>query len=135
MSTPIPPLSDATLAAVNNLVDYTIEAEYGNAVADEIRGARTVALGALQFDLRDQFTGLNGDDYGLSGYADATLRVLIRDGLATRVCQCRQLHATCPHKQTGMPFCADHFEADVPPVRGARLCGTCHVAEYQSAER
>lgn len=129
-TTPIPPLSDGTKTAVANLVDYTIEREYGHDVDAAIRGARTVALSGLQFDLRDQFIGINGHDNGLDRYAEATLRILARDGLEVRRCQCHTINGTCQHG-TGAS-CGSHYEADVPPIDGALLCGTCHIAEYQA---
>jgi hypothetical protein len=131
---PIPPLSDGTRAAIANLVNYTIEREYGQSADAEMAGAKTLAMGGLHFDLRDQFISINGTDEHLDGYVEATLRILLRDGLAERTCQCRTLYGVCPHTHNhSRPICANHTEADVPPIRGALLCGACHVDEYQTA--
>ena len=129
-ATTIPPLSDGTRAAVANLVDYEIEREYGNDVAGQIRGAKTLALAGLQFDLLDSGSPVEG----VQGVAETTLRILVRDGLAARVCQCRQIHPHgCKHgSAVGSLFCGRHYEADVPAIDGALLCGTCHVAEYET---
>lgn len=132
-STPIPALSDGTTAAITNLIEYTIEREYGQDVDVALRGARTLALAGLQFDLRDQFVNINGHDNGLVGYAESTLRILVRDGLAARVCQCSKLNpAGCRHGRRYT--CSDHYEADVPPINGALLCGTCYIGEYQTRD-
>jgi hypothetical protein len=137
---PIPPLSDGTKAAIANIVDYTILREYsivitddGLLVEDAMTGARMIALAGLQFDLHHQFVEMNGNDRGLSKYAEATLPILVRDGLAERVCQCRELHGVCPHAgNSSKPICANHYETDVPEIDGALLCGPCHIDEYQA---
>ncbi|PZG06281.1 hypothetical protein C1I95_32125, partial [Micromonospora craterilacus] len=130
-TTEIPPLSDGTRAAVANLVDYTIEREYGNDVTDEIKGATMVALAGLHFDLLDAGAA---DAEGTRGLAETTLRILLRTGLAARICQCRQLHPHgCKHGgAVGSLWCDRHYEADVPAIDGALLCGTCHVVEYEA---
>lgn len=130
--TTIPPLSEGTTAAIANLTDYSIEHEYGVVGAvDRVLGATTVALAGLQFDLRAQFVSINGTDAGLAGYAQATLRVLVRQGLEARLCQCHTINdGRCPHAHVGS--CGGHYEADVPAIDGALLCGTCHIAEYQA---
>lgn len=127
--TTIPPLSEGTTAAIANLTDYSIEHEYGvPGATGRVLGATTVALAGLQFDLRAQFVSINGTDAGLAGYAQATLRILLRDGLEARRCQCHTLNGICPHGTAAR--CEGHYEADVPPIDGARLCGTCHAAMY-----
>ncbi|MFG3715846.1 hypothetical protein [Micromonospora sp. NPDC047730] len=127
-------LSDGTRAAVANLVDYEIERERGQDDAAAKAGARAVALAGIKFDLRDSFVTQTGSDAGLQGYAETTLRMLVTDGLADRVCQCRTLHPHgCPHgSAVGSLWCGGHYEADVPAIGGALLCGTCHVAEYET---
>lgn len=131
--TTLPALSDATRAAVANVVDYTIEAEYGQPTPG-MDGARMLALGGLMIDLGDEHRRTNGalaTDASLRSVAETTLRILIRDGLAARECQCRQLTGGgCTHGERGV--CHRHYEADVPPIDGALLCGTCHVTEYQT---
>lgn len=125
-----PPLSDGTRAAIANLVDYEIEREYGHDVTAAMAGARMIALGGLQMDLLA--SGAPQDT--VQNVAEIDLRILIREGLATRVCQCQQLHRHgCPHgSAVGQLWCGKHYEADVPPIDGALLCGDCHVAEYQA---
>lgn len=121
----IPPLSDGTRAAIANLVEYEIEREYGHDVKAAAAGARMIALGGLQLDLRADYLARTGDESQFSGYVDSTLRILIRDGLAERACQNRKLNPTA------LP-CRNHYEADVPPIDGALLCGTHHIAEYEA---
>lgn len=129
----IPPLSDATRAAVANVVDYQIEREYGRDVAAEIQGATTLALAGLRFDLRERFMSINGSDNGLDGYARSTLRILVRDGLVERECQCRRMHPD--GRAHGHVYtCHVHYESDVPPIDGVLLCGGCHIAEYQTRQ-
>ena len=128
-ATTIPALSDGTRAAVANVVEYTIEKEYGQQVPG-LAGAKQIALAGLQFDL---LAGGAPQD-GIQGHADIVLRMLVTEGLAARVCQCRQLHPHgCPHGSTsGQLWCGRHYEADVPELGRALLCGTCHVVEYES---
>lgn len=132
-TTKIPPLSEGTRTAVDNLVDYMIEREYGHDVADAIKGVTMIADAGLQFDLRA--AGATQEQLQ-AGLVHTTLRILVRDGLAARVCQCRRLHPNgCPHgAATGSLWCDNHYEADVPELSGVKLCGTCHVAEYEAAE-
>jgi len=129
-TTELPPLSDGTKAAIANVVDYKIEREHGQDTADAEQGARMIALAGLQFDL----LAAGADAERVRGLAETTLRILVREGLAARVCQCRQLHPHgCPHgSAVGSLWCGGHYEADVPPIDGALLCGACHVAEYQA---
>lgn len=127
----LPPLSEPTRIAVAALVDATVEHEYGH--SKTLTATREAAHATLVKDLRSSYVTRTGNGDGLLAYVDITLRILIRDGLATRVCQCRQLHPHgCPHgSASGSIWCARHYEADVPPLNGALLCGTCHVGEYQ----
>ncbi len=127
----MPPLSDTTRAAVNAYVNATVEHEYQRADATE---ARQAAHTALMDDLRDNYVTRNGGGDGLVSYTDHTLRILVRDGLAARTCQCRQLHPHgCPHgTASGSIWCARHYEADVPAESGALLCGTCYVVEGET---
>jgi hypothetical protein len=129
-TTNIPPLSDGTRAAIANIINYEVEREYGQDTAG-LAGAKTLALAGLQFDLLE--SGAT-QEMIRAGLADTTLRILVRDGLAARICQCRQLHPDgCVHgAATGSLWCEGHFEADVPAVGGALLCGTCHCREYES---
>lgn len=77
-------------------------------------------------DLRDDYLArTGGDDTHLRGYVDSTLRILIRDGLAARECQIRQLDPSA------LP-CHTHYEADVPEVNGARLCGPHYIERAPS---
>lgn len=132
----LPELSEGTRAAIASLVDARIDREHGGAVEDQIRGATMLATAGLQFDLYQQYVTANGDDRGLRGYVDTALRILVREGLAARVCQCRQLHPHgCKHgSAVGQLWCGGHYEADVPPIDGALLCGDCYVAEYQARQ-
>lgn len=132
-NTEIPPLSDGTRAAIANLVEYTIAREYGQD-ASGLTGARMLARAGLEFDLREDYLSrTDGDEHGLTGLADTTLRILVRDGLAARLCQCAQLHpGGCAHGPSTVVWCPGHYESDVPPIGGALLCGTCHGAEYSA---
>lgn len=137
-NTPIPPLSEGTTAAVDQLVDYAILREYGIVVdeggyliEDQVIGATMIAKAGLQFDLIEQFKGMNqGKTDGLDGYVDATLRVLVSDGIEGRRCQCHTINGTCSHGTAAR--CEGHYESDVPPIDGVLLCGTCHIAEHQT---
>lgn len=125
----MPDLSEHTRIAIAQLVDATIEHEYGRDTG--LVTARQTAHAALAEDLRPTHAGA-----GLDSYTHITLRILVRDGMATRTCQCRQLHPLgCPHgSASGSIWCTNHYESDVPALRGALLCGTCHVAEYQAED-
>ncbi len=118
----------ATRAAVANIVDYRIEAEYGHRNPGEA-GAMMIAEAAATLDLRPLYVEINGDDRHLRGLVDSTLRILIAEGLEARRCQCHTINGACPHGIDG--HCTGHTEADVPPIRGALLCGRCHIAEYE----
>jgi hypothetical protein len=122
-------VSDTTRAAVANIVDYRIEAEYGQPNPGEA-GAMALATASATLDLRPLYMQINGDDRHLAALVDNTLRILIADGLEARRCQCHTINGACPHGIDGR--CTGHTEADVPPIRGALLCGRCHVAEYQN---
>jgi prevent-host-death family protein len=129
MKTALPTLSDDTSAAVANLVNYTIEREYGRAVADDLARRKKMAIDGLMLDMRNE-----GADEGMlrgQSLAYATLRILVRQGLEARLCQCRVLNPNgCPHATViGSLWCEGHFEQDVPATRGALLCGTCYCAE------
>ncbi len=122
-------ISDTTRAAIANIVDYRIEAEYGQPNPGEA-GAMTIAVASATQDLRPLYVQLNGDDRHLRSLVDTTLRILITDGLEARRCQCHTINGACPHGVDG--HCTGHTETDVPPIRGALLCGRCHVAEYRN---
>ncbi|WP_431881954.1 hypothetical protein [Micromonospora chalcea] len=120
--------SAATRVAVTNLVDYEIEREYGRNVGAEIAGATSLAVAGLIHDLRDEYARRNGGSDGVEAYARSVLRIMVRDGLTERLCQCRSIRPAARHPHGNMP-CDRHFEVDVPPIDGVLLCGGCHVAE------
>jgi antitoxin (DNA-binding transcriptional repressor) of toxin-antitoxin stability system len=133
---PIAPLTEGTLAAIANIVDATIDKEYGVQGAEVLRlGAAMIAQAGLHFDLREAYLQLpdNRGEQGLAGLVETELRMRVAEGLEARTCQCRQIQGVCRHSSnpTGLP-CAGHYEADVPPIRGLLLCGPCHADEYEA---
>lgn len=126
-------LSPGTLAAIANLVEYTIEKEYGTFTEGARIGARITAIAGVQMDVAAAYLERNaGDDRYLHGYADTTVRMLVAEGLEARRCQCAAvLDELAGHDHIGA--CAGHYEADVPQLDGKLLCGTCHVAVYNRA--
>ena len=127
-------LSPETRAAVAALVDRRIEREHGTADDTQVQGARRIAVAGIQMDIHRTYVKYSGSDRGVATSADLLLRHLVDEGLAARLCHCAHLHPHgCPHGSAiGQLFCGGHYEADVPAIDGALLCGTCHVAEYQT---
>lgn len=112
-----------TRAAVASVVEHEIDRECGRQDATAAAGARTLALAGLRMDLHTIHVEANGTDRGLDGVVDAQLRILVRQGLDARRCQCPTIDV---HGHRGR--CTGHYEADVPEVAAARLCGTCYCA-------
>lgn len=121
-----------TRVIVAGLVDTTIEREYQAPDAeDRVNGATILAVAALKFDLGPTFRRMNGEfatDRGLEQLARTQLRILVKAGLDARLCQCMEMGAP-RHGHSGR--CTGHTEADVPPVNGKRLCGTCYCVTTQ----
>lgn len=136
-------VGDQTRAAIAQLVEAKIAAEYGLTELDGVplRDVTTtqhaLATLAIISDLGPQLeAAANGDATFLQAYADAVQRMLIKAGLAARECQCRQLPdagLSRGHGHSGI--CHDHYEPDVPLLAGLLLCGTCHVHEHQRGRR
>jgi hypothetical protein len=133
--------TEATAAAVRNLIDYLIEREHGQDVEAEINGVRAVARAGIQFDLRNEYPARRpASTAALEALVDTELRMLVRDGLAARRCQCAQMHAAGLRRVTGdvehghNGACEGHTEADVPEVDGYLLCGGCHGAEWRARQ-
>lgn len=129
-------VSEATTAAIACLVDAEIAREYGQThvsgqpVKDVVEGALMLLSASLEVDLREAFVAATGSDRRLAPYAQACRSILVRDALAARECQCRQLggaglDGAHGHRDT----CHGHYEADVPEIDGLRLCGECYIAE------
>ncbi len=111
-----------TRAAVASLVEHEIEREYGVGNHDARAGARLLALAGLEMDLTD-FAPARG----LRALAETQLRIMMRDGLAARRCECAAYGDGHPHS-SGVR-CDGHTEADVPVLPGGRYCGGCYIAE------
>lgn len=128
------PISDGGRTAVARVVESTIEHEYGRATTADLASVTSAAVATLAADLDEAFRRQTGTDQGLGLYSVSALRELVDEALAERVCQCRSLHPRqCPHESTsGSLWCDGHYEADVPPLGGALLCGTCYIGEYQA---
>ena len=116
----IAPLSDEATLVLGHLVDITIEHEYGTDAPHELTGARTLAEAAVQMSVAAAYLAANnGDDRYLRGNVQTLVRQLVAQGLAERD----------GHDHIGR--CTRHTEADVPELDdGRKLCGTCHVAEF-----
>lgn len=125
-------ISNETKAAVANLVDYTIEREYGHGVTAEMNGARTLALAGIRMDWHALYVQTNGDDRHLASAADSQLRVMVEAGLASRRCQCTLHVAPGSHRHVDYR-CTGHYEADVPAVGDLRLCGNCYPVYADAA--
>lgn len=123
------PISDETRAAIASVVEGTIEREYG--ITNTVEGARFLAIAGLEMDLGAAWHAANpGHEIGLRGYTESTLRILVTAGLKARECQCNtssDRDRTHNHRYT----CHNHYEADVPPIDGMKLCGACHIDLYQ----
>lgn len=121
-------------AAVDDVVQYRIEQEYGIADAEAAAGgAATRAVIHITDDIRPLYVGYNGTDIGLRGLAEALLRQLVTAGLDARRCQCGRSDAGERGESHGhRGACEGHFEADVPPVDGMLMCGTCHGAVWRA---
>jgi hypothetical protein len=120
-------------AAVESAVEHMIEREYGTGDPASLRGASQLATAAITLDIRPLYVETNGTDRGVESLAAILFRILVRDGLDQRRCPC--VLTGVGHHHVGQ--CSAHYEADVPPIDGERLCGTCHVAVYatKTAER
>lgn len=117
-----------TRAVAAGIVEYRIDREYGKVDDDGLRGATMLALAAIKMDINRRYVALNGSEDRIDGLADSLLRLLVAEGLDARRCQCP---VTDPNQLVGHDHsgpCEGHYEADVPAIDGARLCGTCHVA-------
>lgn len=133
-------LSDGTRAGIATLIEARIAREYGQTAIDGQdvalveSGARMLVEAGLHFDARPAFLAFaKGDERGLNGWVDSEIRILLKEGLAARECQCRQLaHGGLDRNHGHRDTCHRHYEADVPPIDGLLLCGTCHGAEYQA---
>lgn len=120
-------ITNGTRAAVASLVEHTIDREYGTQDATATNGARMLALAGLRMDLHRPFVEMNGSDRGLDGLADTQLRIMVRDALAARRCDCTTGGPGHPH--SSLIRCEGHTEADVPVTEdGHKLCGACYVA-------
>lgn len=120
-------ITDGTRAAVASLVEHTIDREYGTQDAAATNGARMLALAGLQMDLHRLFVEINGSDRGLDALADTQLRIMVRDALDARRCDCRTGGPGHPH--SSLLRCEGHTEADVPATEdGQKLCGACYGA-------
>lgn len=121
-------------------VESHIGHEYGRVSLDERRTSRSFAEASVRMAIYRHCLARTGSDTEAgrmaTGLASSIVRTLVSDGLAARLCQCRQLHPYgCPHRSAvGQLHCDGHTEPDVPELSGARLCGTCHVAEYQAQQ-
>lgn len=114
-----------TRVIVGSVVEAMIEREYQKPDADAAcKGATILAVAALKFDLGPTFRAMNGElatDRGLEELARTQLRILAKAGLDARLCQCPEIRVH------GHPYsCTYHTEADVPLVKGRRLCGKCY---------
>ena len=105
--------------AITKLAETKIEQEYGRATWTDIYAATRTAREAIMAEAA--MTPTEADDH---------LRRQTAALLATRLCQCRLLSATCEHGRLARPDedCGSHHEADVPPVGPNKimLCGTCY---------
>ena len=113
--------SDDTKQLLAALVEATIAVEYARGKPEERAAfeaaahARRAARNAVQEDLRPTRIDMFGDDRFLTGYADSTVAIDLYRGLEARRCQ-----------SPTNPTCTGHFEADVPPVDGRKLCSECY---------
>lgn len=121
-------ISDGTKAAVASLVEHTIDREYGTQDATATNGAHMLALAGLRMDLHALYVEINKSDRGLDSLADTQLRIMVRDGLAARRCDCVTGGPGHPH--SSLIRCEGHTEHDVPATEdGQRFCGACYVAQ------
>lgn len=121
-------------AAVDDVVEYRIEREYGIEDAEDAMGGAAIrAVILITDDIRPRYTAATGSDHGIKGLAEALLRMLVTAGLEARLCQCNagsDPHARVGHDHVGE--CSGHYEADVPPIDGMLMCGTCHGAVWRA---
>lgn len=123
-------LSDVTKDLIGTLAQYTIEREYGSTTAP-VDGARMLTIASLQFDLADAHAERGGQPEHLPSYAESVLRKLLRSALSARRCQCMVVDHAHRSGHDHIGACTRHYEADVPPLDGKLLCGTCYVATYE----
>ncbi len=135
-------VSIATRTAIASVVEHAIEREYRTGYTatpnaytasdtDAAKGARTLALAGIRMDTHGLFVEVNGSDRGLDAAADSILRVLVREALEARVCQCPESGGS-EHEHRGP--CSAHFEADVPAVDVGsvrrRCASSCRGADW-----
>jgi hypothetical protein len=123
-------VSIGTRAVVASLVEHEIEREYGTGDADGRTGATMLARAGIRMDWHSLWVQIHGTDSGLDAAADMHLRTMVREGLEARRCQCPHDgvgdHLADGHGHRGL--CEGHYEADVPPVKGLKFCGSCYCA-------
>lgn len=127
-------LSEATASAVAEVVEHTIGGEYGRDVAAALADARKRAIEGLTGDLGERYAAVaagHATAGGLRAVAETSLRILVRDGLRARRCQCdgNTAGSTGPHPHPVGSLCDGHYDADTPPVEGRLLCGGCYCAQ------
>lgn len=116
-------ITPTTRAIVASAAEAAIEREYG-ADRDVVTGATMIATAAITQDIAPAWIQTYGSDRGLRGTAEAQLRIMVRDALEARRCQCLGTPSVrCSHAGR----CSGHTEADVPPTSGGTLlCGGCY---------
>lgn len=129
-------LAEDTTIALDGTVELIIAREYGatefegRPIAEAIAAGRELARGGVARDARiayEAFTG--GDERYLRTWSQQETITLIKARLSARECQCRQLPRGGLDRHEHRDVCHNHYEADVPPVNGLYLCGTCYCKE------
>lgn len=113
--------AEVSAACLDSLVEATIEREYGRLSPGELAVARQIAQAAVMAE-----TGGNASS------AAWDLRPRLHAALEARRCACKGSHKNTMYDHRH-GHCSNHTEADVPPLDGLLLCGTCHVLAHNAA--
>ncbi len=125
-------ISPETRAAVQSVVEHTIDAEYGRQDPDGLNGAHILAAAGISMDWHRLWVDVNGDNRHLPSAAVAQLRIMVTAGLEARRCACTADIAPSGHRHVDYQ-CTGHTEHDVPAVYGLLFCGSCYPVYADAA--
>lgn len=123
-------ISDTTKTLIDQLVEYSIDAEYGKIDQATRDSHGKITAASVLFDMRDAHARSGGSPEHTPNDASYWLRPILRAALAARECQHIEMRRA-EVARTGQTeaVCHAHTEHDVPDVDGYKLCGRHYTAE------